>query len=129
MSKTLFDKCNQQTTLPCLEICGDQLVTGFEKRDFEFEYDGCYNCQYQCQPQCTKCIKGQCQECETKGWQLIHNIIHGDVKKFVKIKLQLQMNNVIMVIQMIKMVAKIVNILVGLDVINVIITQILVNKL
>ncbi|CAK86689.1 unnamed protein product (macronuclear) [Paramecium tetraurelia] len=34
------------------------------------QYDGCYNCKYQCQPQCTKCIKGQCFECTTAGFYI-----------------------------------------------------------
>lgn len=60
------------------------------------------------------------------GGKLILHLIHGNVKKFVGIKLLLVLNNVMMVILMIKMVAKIVNISVELDVHHVIIIPILV---
>ncbi|CAD8133190.1 unnamed protein product [Paramecium pentaurelia] len=52
--------------------CGDLIIYGNEDCDDgnEIMYDGCYNCQFQCQQQCTKCINGKCFECAILGWYL-----------------------------------------------------------
>ncbi|CAD8085417.1 unnamed protein product [Paramecium sonneborni] len=63
------------TTKDCQPVCGDALVMGNEQCDDanEIGEDGCYECYFECQKQCTKCIKGFCEECNTEGWQLDWN--------------------------------------------------------
>ncbi|CAK74991.1 unnamed protein product (macronuclear) [Paramecium tetraurelia] len=59
----------------CTPLCGDLLIVGNEQCEDgnDIQYDGCYECQYQCQDECTLCNKGVCQACDTLGWTLIHN--------------------------------------------------------
>ncbi|CAD8208635.1 unnamed protein product [Paramecium octaurelia] len=57
----------------CKPICGDGIIIqGLEecedKNDIQF--DGCYQCLYQCTQNCIKCVKGVCQECDI-GYILI----------------------------------------------------------
>ncbi|CAD8162332.1 unnamed protein product [Paramecium pentaurelia] len=56
----------------CQPICGDQLVLGNEQCDDgnNEDDDGCFDCYFQCQKQCTLCDKGECRECNVDGWQL-----------------------------------------------------------
>ncbi|CAD8090863.1 unnamed protein product [Paramecium sonneborni] len=56
----------------CQPFCGDQLIAGLEQCDDgnEINFDGCYECEFICQEPCTKCINGQCYECNTPGWKL-----------------------------------------------------------
>ncbi|CAD8082958.1 unnamed protein product [Paramecium sonneborni] len=62
-------------TRDCQPVCGDGIVIGKEQCDDanEIGEDGCFECYFECQKQCTKCIKGFCEECNTKGWQLDWN--------------------------------------------------------
>lgn len=34
------------------------------------DFDGCSNCKNQCQPTCTRCVGGICQECNINGYYL-----------------------------------------------------------
>ncbi|CAD8071487.1 unnamed protein product [Paramecium sonneborni] len=56
----------------CQPFCGDQIIAGVEQCDDgnEINFDGCYECEFICQEPCTKCINGQCYECNTPGWRL-----------------------------------------------------------
>ncbi|CAD8125624.1 unnamed protein product [Paramecium sonneborni] len=56
----------------CQPICGDLLIVGDEQCDDgnDINDDGCIDCYFQCQEQCTLCEKGECRECNTEGWQL-----------------------------------------------------------
>ncbi|CAD8101520.1 unnamed protein product [Paramecium sonneborni] len=56
----------------CKPICGDGLVVGKEQCDDrnEIDWDGCSQCQYLCQQQCTKCFQEFCLECNFEGWYL-----------------------------------------------------------
>ncbi|CAD8102878.1 unnamed protein product [Paramecium sonneborni] len=60
----------------CKPICGDGLVVGKEQCDDanEIDEDGCSQCQYLCQQQCTKCYLEFCLECNFQGWYLYENI-------------------------------------------------------
>ncbi|CAD8089132.1 unnamed protein product [Paramecium sonneborni] len=59
----------------CQPICGDQIVLGNEQCDDgnDKENDGCANCFFKCQDECTKCEFGECRECGYDGWELIVN--------------------------------------------------------
>ncbi|CAK74085.1 unnamed protein product (macronuclear) [Paramecium tetraurelia] len=59
----------------CQPVCGDGIVIGNEQCDDanDIGEDGCYQCYFECQKQCTRCIKGFCEECNTLGWQLDWN--------------------------------------------------------
>ncbi|CAK78946.1 unnamed protein product (macronuclear) [Paramecium tetraurelia] len=49
----------------CRPICGDlYIVEGLEECDDgnQISNDGCYDCQFQCEINCQKCIKGKCFE-------------------------------------------------------------------
>ncbi|CAD8203777.1 unnamed protein product [Paramecium octaurelia] len=57
----------------CKPICGDGIIVeGLEEcEDFnDIPYDGCYQCMFQCEPICSKCIQGICQECD-EGYDLL----------------------------------------------------------
>ncbi|CAD8208812.1 unnamed protein product [Paramecium octaurelia] len=43
-------------------ICGDNILSGDEECEDNnnFPFDGCFNCQFQCEEQCLKCVKGVC---------------------------------------------------------------------
>ncbi|CAD8081493.1 unnamed protein product [Paramecium primaurelia] len=64
-------KCNplgwiyNQNTQQCDSICGDGIITILEKCDDGnfIQYDGCYECDYQCSIECLNCYQGICQEC------------------------------------------------------------------
>ncbi|CAD8069621.1 unnamed protein product [Paramecium sonneborni] len=47
----------------CIENCGDSIVTQNEDCDDgnNIQYDGCYQCKFQCQKYCSDCIEGKCQ--------------------------------------------------------------------
>ncbi|CAD8200478.1 unnamed protein product [Paramecium octaurelia] len=50
----------------CTPICGDGIIVqGLEECEDlnDIEYDGCYQCNYQCEINCSKCIERICQEC------------------------------------------------------------------
>ncbi|CAD8104073.1 unnamed protein product [Paramecium primaurelia] len=59
----------------CQPICGDLLVLGNEQCDDgnDENDDGCIDCYFQCQEQCTLCDRGECRECNVEGWQLYIN--------------------------------------------------------
>ncbi|CAK77685.1 unnamed protein product (macronuclear) [Paramecium tetraurelia] len=59
----------------CKPICGDGIIIQAleeceDKNDIQF--DGCYQCHFQCNQNCIKCVQGICQEC-TDGYDLIIN--------------------------------------------------------
>ncbi|CAD8129010.1 unnamed protein product [Paramecium sonneborni] len=58
-------------TNDCLPRCGDGIVKGKEQCDDNnnIPYDGCFDCQYQCDKNCTNCQQGICFDCEL-GYQL-----------------------------------------------------------
>ncbi|CAD8067344.1 unnamed protein product [Paramecium sonneborni] len=49
----------------CVPICGDSLIVGNEQCEDNnlFDYDGCYQCQYQCAKNCQICENGKCIKC------------------------------------------------------------------
>ncbi|CAD8105195.1 unnamed protein product [Paramecium sonneborni] len=59
----------------CWEICGDGLRVGIEDCDDgnDIKYDGCFECKFQCQEQCTICKEGICYGCLNPGWILYQN--------------------------------------------------------
>ncbi|CAD8128066.1 unnamed protein product [Paramecium sonneborni] len=65
-----INSCNPCTNQSC--SCRDNIINGYEQCDDgnEIQYDGCHECQFQCQLECTKCIQGKCFECATSGWYL-----------------------------------------------------------
>ncbi|CAK74182.1 unnamed protein product (macronuclear) [Paramecium tetraurelia] len=65
--------CDLLTTLPCPDVCGDGIITGIEECEDgnTIQYDGCFQVVgNQCQPACSKCIRGLCFECATGGWYI-----------------------------------------------------------
>ncbi|CAK67722.1 unnamed protein product (macronuclear) [Paramecium tetraurelia] len=52
--------------------CGDQIIYDSEQCDDgnQIEHDGCHNCQFSVQVECTMQINGKCHECATLGWYL-----------------------------------------------------------
>ncbi|CAD8185229.1 unnamed protein product [Paramecium octaurelia] len=56
----------------CTSICGDQLIQQYEICDDgnQIKFDGCYQCQSNCQIECYNCISAYCVECQ-EGWNLI----------------------------------------------------------
>ncbi|CAK71463.1 unnamed protein product (macronuclear) [Paramecium tetraurelia] len=56
----------QKTMKICYPTCGNSSLVSQEQCEDNnlTPYDGCYNCQFQCQPQCTNCIYGKCYECD-----------------------------------------------------------------
>ncbi|CAD8059006.1 unnamed protein product [Paramecium sonneborni] len=59
----------------CQPICGDLLVLGNEQCDdgnYE-DVDGCDNCNFQLQEQCSLYENGQCRVCNVEGWELTIN--------------------------------------------------------
>ncbi|CAD8087586.1 unnamed protein product [Paramecium primaurelia] len=61
--------------MKCYPFCGDQLVQGNEQCDDgnNEDDDGCVECQFNCQQQCTLCNISDCLECDVEGWQLYIN--------------------------------------------------------
>ncbi|CAD8199927.1 unnamed protein product [Paramecium octaurelia] len=49
----------------CVSICGDSLIVDNEQCDDgnTDQYDGCYECQYQCSNNCEFCQRGNCSKC------------------------------------------------------------------
>ncbi|CAK87545.1 unnamed protein product (macronuclear) [Paramecium tetraurelia] len=49
----------------CISICGDGMVAGKEECDDgnSVSNDGCYQCNYQCDNNCSNCQKGVCYDC------------------------------------------------------------------
>ncbi|CAD8192906.1 unnamed protein product [Paramecium pentaurelia] len=73
----------------CVGICGDNITSHDEQCDDGniISFDGCFECQYQCQAECTDCKFGLCYDCSIKGWQLFNNYcIPYKFKKFYYIK-------------------------------------------
>ncbi|CAD8159995.1 unnamed protein product [Paramecium octaurelia] len=68
----LYSKTNQ-----CLPICGDKYVTFYESCDDGnlIRIDGCFQCQFLCQDECTNCLLGQCYECNTPGYTLNQKLL------------------------------------------------------
>ncbi|CAD8102425.1 unnamed protein product [Paramecium sonneborni] len=83
-----FFECPQNTQCdPCNSNyidcnCGDGLITQIEECDDRNIYanDGCYNCKLECQPQCTKCVRGVCYECATIGIEKCDDAIESTRK-------------------------------------------------
>ncbi|CAD8070510.1 unnamed protein product [Paramecium sonneborni] len=52
---------NEETNT-CIENCGDTIISKNEDCDDgnDIQYDGCYQCKYQCQNYCSDCVKGIC---------------------------------------------------------------------
>ncbi|CAK86712.1 unnamed protein product (macronuclear) [Paramecium tetraurelia] len=50
----------------CNSDCGDQILASDEVCDDGnlLEYDGCFQCKYQCQVECLDCSLGKCLQCE-----------------------------------------------------------------
>ncbi|CAD8095146.1 unnamed protein product [Paramecium sonneborni] len=61
----------------CKEICGDSIIIGTEQCDDNnnIQFDGCYNCLYQCQQECINCQFGKCLECQN-GYELIEFVCY-----------------------------------------------------
>ncbi|CAD8166304.1 unnamed protein product [Paramecium pentaurelia] len=77
---TLCDKgvcLNQSCPLRTIVInnscCGDSILNGDEECDDgnNIDFDGCSNCQYQCNQFCGVCLKGICVEC-IQGFELVN---------------------------------------------------------
>ncbi|CAD8170741.1 unnamed protein product [Paramecium octaurelia] len=51
----------------CNSVCGDQIVALDEVCDDgnELRYDGCFQCNFQCQMECLNCYYGKCLQCES----------------------------------------------------------------
>ncbi|CAD8116378.1 unnamed protein product [Paramecium sonneborni] len=61
----------------CHSICGDGIVVqSYEECDDgnSYMYDGCYQCQFQCQEMCTQCQLGICYECNEFGWIIENHV-------------------------------------------------------
>ncbi|CAK74180.1 unnamed protein product (macronuclear) [Paramecium tetraurelia] len=50
----------------CDPICGDSIVVGNEECDDgnQTNFDGCFQCKYQCSQHCENCLNGICQSCQ-----------------------------------------------------------------
>ncbi|CAD8214880.1 unnamed protein product [Paramecium octaurelia] len=50
----------------CTSKCGDGYVVGSEQCDDgnNIQFDGCYQCSYQCDKMCVDCFQGQCTLCQ-----------------------------------------------------------------
>ncbi|CAD8156917.1 unnamed protein product [Paramecium octaurelia] len=61
--------------LPCLPICGDEIVVEEEDCDDgnDDPFDGCDQCQFKCQEECKRCHSGKCYQCKDK-YQLVESI-------------------------------------------------------
>ncbi|CAD8103311.1 unnamed protein product [Paramecium primaurelia] len=73
-NQQLYNQLSNSCTdvqLPFSDVCGDGFVTDQEECDDgnDIQFDGCYNCKFQCQESCTKCQLGDCQEC-AGGWYI-----------------------------------------------------------
>ncbi|CAD8081441.1 unnamed protein product [Paramecium sonneborni] len=57
----------------CIERCGDWQIQREEECDDGnmIRFDGCHNCQNECQDQCLDCKFGQCMRCQD-GWILMN---------------------------------------------------------
>ncbi|CAD8080541.1 unnamed protein product [Paramecium primaurelia] len=55
-----YDEIN----LPCLPICGDQIIVDEEDCDDgnNDPFDGLYQCQFKCQDECQVCFKDKCYQ-------------------------------------------------------------------
>ncbi|CAD8104983.1 unnamed protein product [Paramecium primaurelia] len=83
--------------LPCLPICGDQIIVDEDDCDDgnNDPYDGCHQCQFTFQDECQICFKNKCYHCKD-NYSLIEAIntfisICGDL-------VIIKMNNAMMVI-------------------------------
>ncbi|CAK83117.1 unnamed protein product, partial (macronuclear) [Paramecium tetraurelia] len=74
-----FDLFNYEKGLnPCVPICGDGFVVDEEQCEDgnKDPFDGCFNCQYQCQEHCQHCVQGVClfdQEGEDDNQKFFEN--------------------------------------------------------
>ncbi|CAD8120180.1 unnamed protein product [Paramecium sonneborni] len=67
----------QLTNSECQSVCGDGYIVQFQEEcdDGNFlKYDGCYQCQFQCQEMCTLCQLGICYECDYLGWMIENHV-------------------------------------------------------
>ncbi|CAD8129536.1 unnamed protein product [Paramecium sonneborni] len=62
----IFNDCNTQSTNINQVICGDGIIQDFEQCDDAntIPFDGCFECQYQCDENCIDCIDGICLQQE-----------------------------------------------------------------
>ncbi|CAD8083688.1 unnamed protein product [Paramecium primaurelia] len=67
----LNQSCPLGTILINNSCCGDSILNGDEECDDgnNIDFDGCSNCQYQCNQFCGVCLKGICVEC-IQGFEL-----------------------------------------------------------
>ncbi|CAD8121703.1 unnamed protein product [Paramecium sonneborni] len=56
----------------CQPLCGDGYIIDYEQCDDgnDIREDGCFECYFECQKECAKCIEGECMECGILGWDL-----------------------------------------------------------
>ncbi|CAK57758.1 unnamed protein product (macronuclear) [Paramecium tetraurelia] len=61
----------------CSTICGDGVIVGEEQCEDgnQIQFDGCYNCLFQCQQECLNCQFGKCIECQI-GYENIEFSCH-----------------------------------------------------
>ncbi|CAD8073425.1 unnamed protein product [Paramecium sonneborni] len=55
---------NQELQI-CESLCGDGFINGWEECDDQNmeQFDGCYQCRYECDDKCIQCIYGECFKC------------------------------------------------------------------
>ncbi|CAK94692.1 unnamed protein product (macronuclear) [Paramecium tetraurelia] len=70
----------------CQSVCGDKIITDDEQCDDgnETQFDGCYDCQYQCNQHCVFCEIGVCIEC-TRDYALINGLCILNEQNAIKI--------------------------------------------
>ncbi|CAD8191344.1 unnamed protein product [Paramecium pentaurelia] len=121
--------CNESTTLPCPDICGDGMVTGQKNVKMEtiLNMMDVLIANINANPNVQNVLKESVLNVQLVDGKLIQQFNHGNVKRNVEIYKQQDKNDVMMEIKMIRMDVKIVNISVELDVHLVIMTQTLVQ--
>ncbi|CAD8102908.1 unnamed protein product [Paramecium sonneborni] len=64
---------NQELQI-CESQCGDGFINGWEECDDQNmqQFDGCYQCKYECDNNCIQCIYGECLQC-SQEFNLIEN--------------------------------------------------------
>ncbi|CAD8130867.1 unnamed protein product [Paramecium sonneborni] len=55
---------NQELQI-CESLCGDGFINGWEECDDQNmqQFDGCYQCKFECDEHCIECIYGECFQC------------------------------------------------------------------
>ncbi|CAK70473.1 unnamed protein product (macronuclear) [Paramecium tetraurelia] len=64
---------NQELQI-CQSSCGDGYVTEWEQCDDQNmeQFDGCYQCKYECDDNCIECIQGECFQC-SQEFNIVEN--------------------------------------------------------